>query len=77
MPSATDSDLQGVHARGAAMREGGATFWDNPLFRADPAEHGGLEDWAAMGLAWGAGWLEADAGRTADVQRAITGMSLR
>lgn len=61
----TDSDLKGIKERGAAARQAGAGFHENPFYFTS----GAFEEWVPCAAAWTAGWLEEDAGRDQNMAR--------
>ena len=60
-----ESDLKGIKRRGAAARQAGAGFFDNPFY----FSQGSLDEWAECCNLWSAGWLEEDAGKDQDIAR--------
>lgn len=72
----TQSDIDTWEARGAAIRKAGGAFFDNPFIR-EPERVIDLEEWYALGTAWGNGWLREDDGRTPSVRVMLRSIELR
>lgn len=70
--AAASPTLAEVHHLGRqARRDRLDYFGDNPFAAGTPDT--ALEDWAGKWMAWSAGWLEEDAGRTESVRLHLRG----
>lgn len=65
------SDYEGIAKRGAAARQAGQSFYDNPfLFSSVPVDTPEQwSAWTALCNAWSSGWLKEDSGRDQHVAR--------